>query len=74
VLAWRWVDDFRWAAGAFVGDVPSYASVDLQANYQFAGRWRLSLNVANLLDDVHYEKSGGDLLSRRSLVSLAYAW
>jgi outer membrane receptor protein involved in Fe transport len=73
-LSWRWVDDFRWAAGVFEGDVPSYASVDLQANYRFAGRWRLSLNVANLLDDVHYEKFGGDLLSRRALVSLAYAW
>ena len=73
-LSGRWVDDFRWSAGVFVGDVPSYTSVDLQANYRFAERWRLSLNVANLLDDVHYEKFGGDLLSRRALVSLAYAW
>ena len=43
-VKYRWVDDFPWAAGVFVGDVPSYDLVDLGVNYDIndnlAGRRR----------------------------------
>ncbi|NOQ83445.1 MAG: TonB-dependent receptor, partial [Myxococcales bacterium] len=73
-LSGRWVDGFRWSSGVFIGDVESYTIVDLQANYSLGEHWRLGLNVANLLDNSHYEKFGGDLLRRRALASVAFDW
>jgi len=70
----RWVDDFRWGVGPFQGDVESYTTVDLVANYLLTKNWKVGVNVANLLDDDHWESFGGDLLSRRALVSLTFQW
>ena len=73
-LGYRWVDDFRWAAGVFVGDIPSYSTVDLQANFDLNDSIRFGLNVTNLLDDDHYQSFGGDLLGRRALGSVTFNW
>lgn len=73
-IKYRWVDDFPWAAGIFVGEVPSYDLVDLALSYRLSDAWQLGVDVSNLLDDEHFESFGGDLLSRRALAHVSYAW
>ena len=70
----RWVDAFRWGVGPFQGDVESYTTVDLNANYALNDRVKVGLNVANLLDNNHWESFGGDLLGRRALANMQYGW
>jgi iron complex outermembrane receptor protein len=70
----RWVDEFRWADGFFVGDVPSYTTVDLTVDVALRRGVSVGLNVANLLNDRHWETFGGAMLGRRALVSLRYGW
>lgn len=70
----RWVDDFAWVVGVFNGRVESYEVVDLTANYQVTDSIKVGLNVANLLDDEHWEAFGGDLLARRALASVEFGW
>ncbi len=69
----RWVEGFDWSAGLFKGPVPSYEVVDLTANRSF-GRFRVGIDVSNLLDNEHYQFFGADLLGRRALVHLDYVW
>lgn len=73
-LKYRWTDDFPWAAGIFVGDVPSYEVVDLGVSYDITDHWQVGVDVSNLLDDEHYQTFGGDLLSRRALGHVAFSW
>lgn len=73
-LSARWVDDFRWAVGPFQGDVKSYTTVDLNANYVINDWLKIGATVANLLDDEHYEAFGGDLLGRRALGNVTFHW
>jgi outer membrane receptor for ferrienterochelin and colicins len=70
----RWVDGFRWAVGAFQGDVEPYSTADLTVNYRLTRVLKVGLNIANVFDDKHWETFGGDILRRRALVSLAYLW
>ena len=70
----RWVDDFRWVVGPFQGDVESYVTVDVVANWDITPSWSLGLNVANALDDEHWESFGGDLLGRRALGTVTFHW
>jgi iron complex outermembrane receptor protein len=70
----RWVDAFRWSDGFFLGNVPSYTTVDVSATYPVAPHIGVNLNVTNLFDDRHWETFGGALLRRRALVSLEYHW
>lgn len=70
----RWADRFVWNTGVFRGPVPAATVVDLTFRYGFGARTALLLNVANLLDNEHYEIFGGDLLRRRSLVTLVQRW
>jgi len=70
----RWVDAFRWADGFFLGDVPSYTTVDLTADVPLGRGASVGVNVANLLNDRHWESFGGALLGRRALMSLQYDW
>ena len=69
----RQVEGFEWSAGLYRGPVPSYEVVDLSAN-KVMGRVRVGVDVSNLLDEEHYEFFGGDLLARRALVHVGYAW
>lgn len=73
-LRYRWVDDFRWSAGFYRGDVASYGVADLTANVRLTEAWRAGLDVSNLFDESHYEYFGADLVERRTLVSLSYAF
>jgi iron complex outermembrane receptor protein len=73
-LRGRWVDDFRWAAGPFRGDVLAYTTVDLNANYKLGNAWKAGVTIANLLDEAHYESFGGDLLGRRALGHVTFSW
>ncbi len=70
----RWVDGFRWGVGAFQGDVEDYTTIDVVANYALNRNWKIGINVANLLNNDHWEAFGGDLLRRRVLTSLAFEW
>jgi iron complex outermembrane receptor protein len=71
---YRWAAAFDWNGGAFRGPVPAYSTADLAASYAMTPRTTIRLNVANLLDNQHYEIFGGDLLQRRALVSLIQTW
>ncbi|HXU45630.1 MAG TPA: TonB-dependent receptor [Thermoanaerobaculia bacterium] len=71
-VSYRYSDKFRWVVGPFQGDVPSYSTVDLNANYDLSSVWSLGLSVANALDNAHWESFGGDLITRRTLLSLTY--
>jgi outer membrane receptor for ferrienterochelin and colicins len=73
-LKYRWVEGFPWAAGIFVGEVPSYDSVDLGATFRLTDHLELGVDVTNLLDDEHFQSFGGDLLSRRALGNLRFSW
>ena len=70
----RWVDDFRWAVGPFQGDVESYTTVDLNANFSLNDHIALGVNVANLTDDEHWESFGGDIVGRRALGNVTFSW
>ena len=71
-VAGRWVEEFRWSAGVFQGDVPAYRTGDLSASYGFNDHVRLGLNVTNFTDSVHRQTFGGDLLTRRALLNLSF--
>ena len=73
-VKYRWVDDFRWAAGVFVGDVPSYDLVDLSANYRLNDYFAFGVDISNLFDDEHFQTFGGDLLARRALGHVTFNW
>jgi len=73
-VKYRWVDAFPWAAGVFVGNVPSYSLVDLGLIFKLNASWQLGLDVSNLFDKKHWESFGGDLLSRRALANVSFSW
>ncbi len=72
-LRMRHVEGFEWSAGLYRGPVPSYDVVDLTAN-RALGRFRVGIDVSNLLDEEHYEFFGGDLIGRRALVHVDVTW
>jgi outer membrane receptor protein involved in Fe transport len=71
-LWYRWVDAFAWSSGLFNGPVPSYSVVDLAMERTIRHHLTVGLNVANALNNEHYELFGGDVLRRRALISLSY--
>jgi outer membrane receptor protein involved in Fe transport len=73
-VRYRWVDGFPWLAGTYVGPVPSYGVLDLNGSYRLTSHITVGADVANLLDNDHYEAFGGDLLGRRALGHLTYSW
>ncbi|HVR37598.1 MAG TPA: TonB-dependent receptor, partial [Thermoanaerobaculia bacterium] len=73
-ISYRYVDEFDWAAGVFVGAVPQYDVVNLSANYRINERFGVGADISNALDDEHYEAFGGDLMSRRGLVFVTVNW
>jgi iron complex outermembrane receptor protein len=73
-VKYRWVDGFPWAAGIFVGDVPSYNLVDLSTSYRFTDSLEVGLDVTNLFDEEHWQSFGGDLLKRRALAHVTLSW
>jgi outer membrane receptor for ferrienterochelin and colicins len=73
-IGYRWVEEFPWAAGIFKGIVPEYDVVNLSAQYRLNNFVGFGVDVTNLLDDVHYEAFGGDLLERRALGFVTLNW
>ena len=73
-IASRWVDTFRWNVGPFQGDVLSYNTTDINANWNFTDNWSLGVTIANAFDDEHWESFGGDLNGRRALANVTFRW
>jgi len=73
-VSYRWVEEFDWAAGVFVGTIPQYDVINLSARYQINKTFGVGTDVSNLFDDEHYEAFGGDLLSRRALGFVTINW
>ena len=65
---------FDWLAGTYAGAVPDYGVLDLNGSYAVTPRVSIGADVANALDNDHYEAFGGDLLGRRALVHVTYGW
>jgi iron complex outermembrane receptor protein len=70
----RWVDEFRWSVGPFQGNVESYTTADLAANYDLTEHFTLGFNAANLFNKEHWQAFGGDLLGSRILASVMVRW
>jgi iron complex outermembrane receptor protein len=73
-VRYRRSDAFLWATGVFRGNVPAYSLLELGSTASFGPHYSARLNIANLLDDRHYELFGGDVLRRRAVVDLIYRW
>lgn len=73
-LKGRWVDGFRWSAGAFQGPVPSYQTVSGSLRFDATEAITVGVNVSNLLDDDHWQSFGGDILGRRALGYVTFGW
>ena len=73
-VGYRWVDEFPWAAGVFVGTVPEYDVVNVSANYRLSEMFGVGVDVSNALDNEHWEAFGGDILHRRALGYVSINW
>ena len=73
-ISGRWVDEFPWAVGPFVGPVESYTTFDLAGEYGLSDTVTVGAVVTNMFDDEHYQAFGGDLLGRRALATLTLNW
>ncbi|MCZ6679034.1 MAG: TonB-dependent receptor [Candidatus Poribacteria bacterium] len=75
-LRLRYVDGFPVNSGVYVGEVDSYAVLDLNAGYDlpFFLNTRLSLTVQNLLDNKHQEFVGAPEIGRLSTVRLTQSF
>jgi len=73
-VSYRWVEEYRWAAGVFVGNVPQYDVVNVAGNWRFNDTFGVGIDVANALNNEHWESFGGDLLERRALGFVSVNW
>ena len=73
-VGYRWVEEFDWAAGIFVGTVPQYDVVNLAGNYRLSDTFGIGVDISNVFDDEHYEAFGGDILGRRALGFVSVNW
>jgi outer membrane receptor for ferrienterochelin and colicins len=63
----RLVDSYDWAAGVFIGQVPSSQSVDVNAGYRFNHNFRVFALATNVFDQERYHLFGGSVIGRRVL-------
>ena len=73
-VSYRWVEEFDWAAGVFVGTIPGYDVFNVAANYRISDMFAVGADISNVFDDEHFEAFGGDLMSRRALASVTINW
>jgi outer membrane receptor for ferrienterochelin and colicins len=73
-VGYRWVDEFQWAAGSFVGEVDKYYVLNVGANFHISDMFGVGFDVSNATDNEHYEAFGGDLLERRALGFVTVNW
>lgn len=71
---YRWVEEFDWAAGIFVGTIPEYEVLNLAGTFRISDMFSVGADISNALDDEHYEAFGGDLLQRRALGFVTVNW
>ncbi len=71
---YRWVEEFDWAAGIFVGHIPQYDVLNLSANVKLTDFLGFGADVSNALDNQHWESFGGDLMGRRALGVVSHNW
>jgi iron complex outermembrane receptor protein len=63
----RIVAAYDWAAGVFVGKVPSSETLNASAGYQLTPNFRIFAVGTNLLDQQRYHLFGGSVMGRRVL-------
>ncbi len=71
---YRWVDDFPWATGIFIGDVPSYGVMNMTADYRINDMLAIGVNASNVFDHDHRESFGGDIIGSRALGWVSLTW
>ncbi len=69
-LSGRFVASYAWAAGIFVGKVPSSESFNANAGYQITSRYRVFAVGTNIFNQQRYQLYGGAVISRRVLAGL----
>jgi len=70
----RYVNRFDWRDGFDVGEVPSYSVVDATAAWRVRDPWTFAVDVSNAANKAHFETFGGNVLRRRAMASVRYAW
>ena len=73
-VSYRWVEEYEWAAGVFVGTVPEFDVVNVSANYRISDMFGVGVDISNATDNEHWEAFGGDLLERRALGFVSVNW
>ena len=73
-VSYRWVEEYDWAAGIFVGTVPQFDVLNLAANYRLTNTLGFGVDISNALDNEHWESFGGDLMGRRALGFVSVNW
>jgi iron complex outermembrane receptor protein len=63
----RIVDSYDWAAGVFIGEVPSSQTVDVNAGYRFNQNFRVFALATNVFDQERFHLFGGSVIGRRVL-------
>ena len=63
----RIVDSYDWAAGVFVGEVPSSQTVDVNAGYRINQNFRVFALATNVFDQERFHLFGGSVIGRRVL-------
>ncbi len=78
-LQHRYSDSFRQSSGVYVGKVGEYMVSDLSVSYQFptSNKYedvRLTLDIANALDNEHIEFVGAPMIGRLTVLQLSTAF
>ena len=73
-VGYRYVEEYDWAAGVFVGTVPQFDVLQVAANYRINEMFGFGVDISNTLDDEHWESFGGDLMARRALGFVSVNW
>jgi outer membrane receptor for ferrienterochelin and colicins len=73
-VSYRWVEEYDWAAGVFVGTIPEFEVVNIAANYRISNMFGFGVDISNALNEEHWEAFGGDLLERRALGFVSVNW
>lgn len=66
-ISGRFVDSYDWAAGVFVGPIPSSQTIDVGAGYRINDFVRVQALATNVLDQQRYHIYGGSVIGRRVL-------
>ncbi len=66
-LSLRMVAGYDWAAGVYVGQVPSSETINASLGYQFNPNFRVFATGTNILDQQRYHLYGGSVIGRRVL-------